>query len=219
MQQSTLGRGRPKDPKKRQAILEAAKTTFLTLGYDGTSMDSIAQQAGVSKLTVYSHFHDKEQLFSSAIEMVCEQRLPRHFYDLETTNSAEPTAIREKLFALGCAFLNMIYSEEAKKLHLLMSSMVTQQPNVVQLFFKAGPLRTFENFVQFFERARQLSLLQLDDAKQTAEIFSALLTDCHYDQVLWGIEPMPTLEHIEQMVAQRMSIFLKVYPPIDTTRS
>ena len=45
---------------KRQAILDAAKSLFLTHGYANTSMDAVATLAGVSKLTVYSHFTDKE---------------------------------------------------------------------------------------------------------------------------------------------------------------
>ncbi|KAG1258263.1 hypothetical protein G6F65_015638 [Rhizopus arrhizus] len=46
------GPGRPKDLGKRAAILEAAKALFIEQGYTGVSMDAIAAQAGVSKLTV-----------------------------------------------------------------------------------------------------------------------------------------------------------------------
>jgi TetR/AcrR family transcriptional regulator, mexJK operon transcriptional repressor len=60
--------GRPKDMAKRQAILDAAKSLFLTNGYANTSMDAVRAWPGVSKLTVYSHFTDKETLFSSAIK-------------------------------------------------------------------------------------------------------------------------------------------------------
>ena len=35
------GPGRPKDPAKRLAILEAAKRLFMQNGYDGSSMDAI----------------------------------------------------------------------------------------------------------------------------------------------------------------------------------
>ena len=70
------GPGRPKDPAKRKAILEAAETLFLRNGYDGSSMDAIAAEAGVSKLTVYSHFTDKETLFAFAVKSKCEQQIP-----------------------------------------------------------------------------------------------------------------------------------------------
>ena len=63
----TAGPGRPKDLAKRAAILEAAKQLFLEQGYQGVSMDQIAATAGVSKLTVYSHFGDKETLFAATI--------------------------------------------------------------------------------------------------------------------------------------------------------
>ena len=51
-----LNVGRPKDDQKAYAILEAAGTLFLKNGMMGTTMDEIAQAAGVSKLTVYNHF-------------------------------------------------------------------------------------------------------------------------------------------------------------------
>ena len=56
------GPGRPKDLGKRAAILDAAMALFPSRGYDGVSMDAIAQSASVSKLTVYNHFADKESL-------------------------------------------------------------------------------------------------------------------------------------------------------------
>ncbi|WP_223237359.1 TetR/AcrR family transcriptional regulator, partial [Acinetobacter baumannii] len=42
-----------KDLEKRARILQAAKAIFLKSGYHGTSMNLIAQEAGVTKLTVY----------------------------------------------------------------------------------------------------------------------------------------------------------------------
>ena len=47
---------------KRAAIIEAARTTFKALGVTATSMDKLAEEAGVSKRTVYNHFATKEAL-------------------------------------------------------------------------------------------------------------------------------------------------------------
>jgi len=41
---------------------------FLEQGYVGTTMDRVAAAAGVSKPTVYNHFHDKETLFNALVE-------------------------------------------------------------------------------------------------------------------------------------------------------
>ncbi|MBV8744786.1 MAG: helix-turn-helix transcriptional regulator, partial [Xanthobacteraceae bacterium] len=50
--------------RKRQAILKGAKEIFLKRGFGGASMDAVASAAGVSKMTVYRHFHNKEELFA-----------------------------------------------------------------------------------------------------------------------------------------------------------
>jgi AcrR family transcriptional regulator len=57
----------PRSTKKRRAIVEAARALFLRKGYVATSMDEIAADAGVSKQTVYSHFADKEGLFTQIV--------------------------------------------------------------------------------------------------------------------------------------------------------
>jgi TetR/AcrR family transcriptional repressor of mexJK operon len=57
----------------RRAILEAAQTTFSERGYDGASMDSIAAEAQVTKLTIYRHFRNKEALFAAALQGLFEE--------------------------------------------------------------------------------------------------------------------------------------------------
>lgn len=199
--------GRPKDLKKRQAILEAAKNLFLELGYDGSSMDTIAQHAGVSKLTVYNHFNDKAQLFGAAIEMVCEQRLPKQFYQINVNCD-----IQHALLNLGTAFLKMLYSAEAMKLTHLMSSLVSSNLELVHLFYRAGPERTRQNMYTLFAHIQQLQLLKIDNSQQAAELFVSLFTDCEYDRVIWKIREIPHPEEIEKMVTQRLTLFLRLYP-------
>jgi len=52
---------------KRGSIKRAALKLFLKSGYEGTSVDDIAAEAGVAKQTVYSHFRDKETLFRTLV--------------------------------------------------------------------------------------------------------------------------------------------------------
>ena len=46
--------GRPKDIAKRDAIIKAARSLFASQPFDLVTMETVATQAGVSKMTVYT---------------------------------------------------------------------------------------------------------------------------------------------------------------------
>ena len=48
-----------------EAVLDAAKTLFISNGFDATSVDEIAQLAQMSKGAVYHHFRDKRDIFTA----------------------------------------------------------------------------------------------------------------------------------------------------------
>src|SRR5713226_9864942 len=55
------------EPSRKQ-LMTAAIDCFARLGYQGTSIDRIARDAGVTKGAVYYHFRDKEQLLFEAVK-------------------------------------------------------------------------------------------------------------------------------------------------------
>ncbi|MBP2298544.1 TetR/AcrR family transcriptional regulator [Azospirillum picis] len=57
---------------KRDAVVVAATSAFLTHGYEASSMDAIAAEAGVSKRTVYNHFPGKRELFQAVVSGLYE---------------------------------------------------------------------------------------------------------------------------------------------------
>src|SRR6059036_2993889 len=58
--------GRP-EPSRKQ-LMVAAIDCFARLGYQGTTIDRIARDVGVTKGAVYYHFRDKEQLLFEAVK-------------------------------------------------------------------------------------------------------------------------------------------------------
>jgi AcrR family transcriptional regulator len=48
-------------------VLDAALKLFLKSGYDGTSMQAVADQAGVTKPVVYACFNSKDELFRALL--------------------------------------------------------------------------------------------------------------------------------------------------------
>ncbi|GAA5218284.1 TetR/AcrR family transcriptional regulator [Corallincola platygyrae] len=58
---------------KHQDILSAAMELFKAKGFQGTTMQAIADAAGVSKRTLYRHFPNKDKLFSRLIGELSKQ--------------------------------------------------------------------------------------------------------------------------------------------------
>src|SRR5438445_7896877 len=52
----------------REQLMAAAIDCFARLGYQGTTIDRIARDAGVTKGAVYYHFRDKEELLFEAVK-------------------------------------------------------------------------------------------------------------------------------------------------------
>ena len=56
----------------QERILVAATELFLTRGYENTTIAHVAEQAEVSRATVFWHFSDKESLFRECFNRLCE---------------------------------------------------------------------------------------------------------------------------------------------------
>ena len=53
--------------RRRPEVLDAALELFLEHGYDGTSMQAVADEAGVTKPVVYACFDSKDELFRALL--------------------------------------------------------------------------------------------------------------------------------------------------------
>jgi AcrR family transcriptional regulator len=61
-------RGRPRDPRRDEAIYDAAITLCAEVGFDGMTLEAVAARAGVSKPTIYRRCPEgKAQLVAAAI--------------------------------------------------------------------------------------------------------------------------------------------------------
>lgn len=77
---------------KHEAILTAAFSLFGHYGYRRTSIDDIAQEAGIAKGTVYLYFKSKEEIFRA----LSQQLLDRVWATAEAAAGA-PTSVAERL--------------------------------------------------------------------------------------------------------------------------
>jgi TetR/AcrR family transcriptional regulator, mexJK operon transcriptional repressor len=202
----TAGPGRPKDLGKRASILDAAKRLFIEQGYQGVSMDQIAAAAGVSKLTVYSHFGDKETLFSEAIAAKCQEVLPDELFVRPPDGP-----LREQLRAIGHAFFALITSEEAISMHRMMNTPGTAENTLRELFWNAGPRRVQEVFGQFLQARVAQGQLRIDDIALASSQFFSLLKGELHPMMACGLCVEPGAAEVSRHIDATVDFFLRAY--------
>ncbi|MBX9667091.1 MAG: TetR/AcrR family transcriptional regulator [Candidatus Obscuribacterales bacterium] len=62
---------------KRSAVLSAARELFGRYGYGRTTIDDIAEQAGIGKGSVYTEFRSKEDILMNVIKQFYESEIDR----------------------------------------------------------------------------------------------------------------------------------------------
>ncbi|MDG9875981.1 TetR/AcrR family transcriptional regulator [Pseudomonas juntendi] len=203
-----IGPGRPKDLAKREAILEAAKSLFLSLGYANTSMDAVAAAAGVSKLTVYSHFTDKQTLFCSAVMATCQIQLPDLLFEYPVGAQVE-----DVLLNIARGFQALIGSDEAVKLSRLIMAQGSLDPSFGQYFYEAGPKRVLAGMEALLRGAHERGLLRIDNPLRAAEHFFCLVKGAPDYRLLLGCAGPLQGDEAEAHVREVVGVFLRAYRP------
>lgn len=204
----SVGPGRPKDQAKRLAILEAAKTLFMRNGYEGSSMDAIAAEAGVSKLTVYSHFKSKEELFRETVFSKCSEHWPEVLFDTNARHS-----LRERLRGIASGFLDLVFSDDVLHMYRLMAAQSQAQTQFGRLFWAFGPERTLTRFAQLLEVADKAGELKVSDAREAASHFFILLKGEHHIKALVGAAPALEAPARARHIDAVIKLFLRAYAP------
>ena len=165
--------GRPKDDSKRLAIMGAATAHFMSEGYERTSMDAIAQRAGVSKQTVYSHFANKDALFRECILSKIRR------YGLDMKDFAPDVPMDEVLRITGRRFLDLLSDEDVVSMYRLLIAETTAFPKLAQTFWETGPEQTLAAIARFLTERSSRGECDISDPRQAASDFLCLV-ESHY---------------------------------------
>lgn len=164
-----IKQGRPADLAKRRAILQTAGRSFFDVGFAATSIEQVAAEAGVSKVTVYNHFGDKRGLFTAAVEAECE-RLRDHF----SIAPAEGADLRARLTAIGEAMSAFLSRPEMVQFERRIAAETEQEPAIGEAFLAAGPHRMKADFAALLTAMNAAGEVEIDDADLAAEQFAAM---------------------------------------------
>lgn len=200
-------RGRPRSTEKHEAILAAARTLFTREPYERVSLDAVADAAGVSKVTIYSHFPDKDSLFVAAISSECEAAFSR--IELDTSESAP---LEEVLVALGCEFLTAIFDPEIDRLHAVILSESQRRPELPAVFYEKVVHRLTTLFAAYLQRQAEAGRLRIRDPYKAAVQFLAIVQGEFRYRVELGM-PAATPQEREAYVRDCVATLLRAWSP------
>lgn len=161
--------GRTADIAKRNAIISAATRAFFEGGYAATSIEQIAAAAGVSKVTIYSHFGDKRGLFASAVDNQCA--LMRQHLQID---GAAGGSLRDRLRTIGTALVAFLSRPEMIQFERRIAAETEVDPAIGAAFLSAGPHRMKAELAALMRAMDAAGDVTIADAELAAEQFAAL---------------------------------------------
>lgn len=158
-----------RENKTKEKIIEAARKLFSEKGFEGVSMEDIAQASGVRKSLIYYYFPSKEVLFEEVWIKVIDELENEVFSNVE--NEGSIVKIIKKLIKKYVEFV--MNKEELSKL------IARERLNVLE---NEGNLsnakRRYEVFLQrfekFFEKGKDEDVLNDLEPSTATEIVSSV---------------------------------------------
>jgi TetR/AcrR family transcriptional regulator, mexJK operon transcriptional repressor len=200
------GRGRPRDPAKLDAILDAAYDLFLDRGIAATPIDLVAERAGVSKMTVYANFEDKPALLAAVFDRTIKtMRLP----DLSVGSNLNLSL--ERLAEFGELTASLLTRPEVVRATRLMAEGATDQPRLAAVFYTAGRGELLKRVSAFLRELTDRGVLAIDDPELAAEqLIGAWVGMTELRQSL-GVAGPPSSKAIAKRVRYAIDTFVRAW--------
>lgn len=192
---------------RREAIIDAAASVFLEMGYERTSMNEVTKRMGGSKATIYSYFPSKEELFIAVVNRHATAHLADAVSELASPCALE-VDLREILIRFGERMLMVLVNDNSALAVYRMVVAESGRSDIGMLFYESGPRECLQTISTLLESAMQRGELRNTDPHVAALQLTSLLT-AETDIRLYQEHPLPlSLERIHQMVGRAVDTFL-----------
>jgi len=195
---------------KGEAIAQAALRLFLRDGYERTSVDAIAAEAGVSKRTIYNRYGDKENLFLSVLQDTYASMLAT-FRGIAEKHLAEVTDVQQDLTAFAReTALTLTLAPDRIALIRLMMAEAPFFPSLIRV--DPGPTTMQGAVAGCLARLTEQGRLAVTDPAEAAQHLLALTINRINARTMFGTVPISGAE-VEQIVTSGVAAFVRAYRP------
>jgi AcrR family transcriptional regulator len=192
--------------RKRASVLFGAAKVFVEEGFSQSTMDRVAQAAGVSKRTVYKHFRSKQELFNIVVDGIWT-RITQ--WSVEWMNpEGEP---REELRAFASEMLHQVLHPEVLPVLRMAAAEFMQRPDLGREFYQRTGSFGLEDLSVYLTQAHEKGCLEVPDASLAASQFHALIKDPLMWPQMMGFQTAPTEHETAEVIEQAITLFLSLY--------
>lgn len=195
---------------KGEAIAQAALRLFLRDGYERTSVDAIAAEAGVSKRTIYNRYGDKENLFLSVLRDMFAAYMAA-FRRMADAHLTEVTDVERDLtaFVREAALTLTMAPDRIALIRLIL----TEAPYFPALLREErGDETMHATLAGILARLAQEGRLAIADPDEAAEHLFALTLGQASSRSMFGAARLSDAE-VERIVTGGVQVFLRAYRP------
>lgn len=189
---------------KRQAIIEAATSLFLTNNYRSVSMDKIAQAAPVSKATLYNHFDSKNALLAAVVNDLCSTLLQTMTQTLSIADD-----VKQTLKKIAAAFIDLLYSPNGLAMYRLVISESHEFPELGQMVFDNGAKLAITQLENYLQQLNNANILSISNSHHAADAFFSLLKGELHFKCLLGIHAPLTESEKTQLIDYATTFYLR----------
>ena len=204
-------RGRPVNERRREEIIAVATRLFMRDGLHATTMDSIAHELGISKLTLYSRFENKDALFFAVIEAKAHHYIPSRFFE-----EFHDHTFQDSLYRIGYGLLRLVTSDDAVNIERMLMAAAKQKKNLTKLFYEAGPARMRRLVAQYLEGLHREGVLHVPDPLQSTYLFLSLFKGSEYClRIKMNIPPKPSKREMEDYCREAVRMFITAHAVVE----
>ena len=166
-----------------EQLLDTALELFLCNGFERTSIDAIAEAAGMAKRTVYARYADKTVLFKAALTRAIEDWM----VPIEKLRSAECGELETMLLRIAQLLLANVLSPGGLRLLRLSNAVSVSMPEIAAHNTRMGTEPTLAYLADLFRRRLLPADAPAPEADEAALAFLHLVVGGPASTAAWGV--------------------------------
>jgi TetR/AcrR family transcriptional regulator, regulator of autoinduction and epiphytic fitness len=191
--------------QKRQAILDAAVQNFLATGYERTTLETVAKDAGVSTATVYKHFSTKRALFGGIMEHIWETEVDLvNSVDQGTDSVAILTAIAQE-------YAQLLRQPQVEALFRVIIAEAPRFPELGEELYYRGKEPYLKRLHTYLQKESELNRFQITDIPLAARQFLGMINDVIFWPRFLIMDLKISDSDIENVIINAVETFLARY--------